>query len=279
VFVAAKDEQENIERCVRSLLAQDYPNFALTVCNDRSDDRTGEIVAKIAEEDSRLRLLNIEHLPDGWCGKNNAMQIGIAGTDGEWICMGDADCEQTSNRTLSVAMRYAQDVEADLLSVLPNLEMLGFWENVIQPVCSGVLMIWFKPAKVNSPDKPNAYANGAFMLMKRSAYEAIGTHAEVKGEVNEDMHMASRIKQAGLNLKVARNVGLYNVRMYTSLKQMLRGWGRIFFGTFGTVRRLTATLLVLLLTSLMPYAVTILGLSLASYSGWWLACGQGRIQA
>ncbi len=273
MFVAAKDEEENIEVCVRSLLDQDYPNFHLTICNDRSDDRTGEIVAKVAAEDSRLTLLNIENLPDGWCGKNNAMQTGIAGGDSEWICMSDADCTQTSSRTISTAMQYAVDNDVDLLSVLPNLKMHGFWENVIQPVCSGVMMIWFNPDKVNSPTKRNAYANGAFMLMKRSAYEAIGTHEAVKDQVNEDMHMASRVKQAGLNLKVIRNDGLYNVRMYTSLPQTLRGWGRIFYGTFGTHARLRATLSVLLIMGLLPYFAAVLGLSLAGLGGWWLACG------
>ena len=73
----AKDEQDNIEPCVRTMAGQDYPNFELLVCNDRSDDETGPIVQRIADEDPRVKLLNIEHLPDGWCGKNNAMQTGM----------------------------------------------------------------------------------------------------------------------------------------------------------------------------------------------------------
>ncbi len=275
VFVAAKDEEDNIDACVRSMLDQDYPNFELVVCNDRSTDRTGEIVTGVASEDSRVRLIDIEHLPDGWCGKNNAMQTGIATTTSEWICMIDADCRQTSSRTLSVAMQYAQDGESDLISVLPNFEMRGFWENVVQPVCGGVMMIWFNPDKVNSPRHPNAYANGAFMLMKRSAYEAIGTHAAVKGEVNEDMHMAARTKQAGFKLTVVRNRGLYTVRMYTSLREILRGWGRIFYGTFGTVRRLSVSLGVLVIMGLLPYASAAVGFGMraAGADGWWTACG------
>jgi len=276
VVVAAKDEQDNIETCVRTMLDQDYPDFEMVVCNDRSNDRTGEIVQALAAENDRLRLINIEHLPEGWCGKNNAMQTGIAGTDSEWICMIDADCRQTSRRTLSTALQYALDSQADLLSVLPSLEMKGFWENVIQPVCGGVMMIWFYPDKVNNPDKPNAYANGAFMLIKRSAYEAIGTHEAVKDQVNEDMHMAARIKQAGLRLQVIRNRGLYLVRMYTSLRQIVRGWARIFYGTFGTVKRLTASFVVLAVMGLVPYVATAVGFTAAAgaaEAGWPLACG------
>lgn len=266
VLVAAKDEAACIETCVRTMLDQDYPNFEMTVCNDRSDDDTAEIVQRIADEQPRLHLVNITDLPDGWCGKNNAMQTGIATTDGEWICMIDADCRQVSRRTLSVAIQYAQDSGADLLSVLPRLEMKSWWENVVQPVCGGVMMIWFPPEKVNDPHAPNAYANGAFILIRRSAYEAIGTHEAVKDRLNEDMHMARLIKQSGLQLRVIRGENLYLVRMYTSFMQIIRGWSRIFYGTFGTLRRLVISLAVVTTMGLLPYLAAGVGLA-----GW--VCG------
>ena len=276
VVVAAKDEQENIERCVRSMLAQEYDNFEMIVCNDRSSDRTAEIVEVIAREDSRVRLINITHLPEGWGGKNNAMQTGIKEARGEWICMIDADCEQTSRRSLSAAVEHALDSGSDLLSVLPVLEMKGFWENVVQPVCGGVMIIWFHPDKVNSPRYPNAYANGAFMLMRREAYDAIGGHAAVRTCVNEDMHMAALVKQAGLKLRVVRNVDLYTVRMYTSLKQIFRGWSRIFYGTFVTFKRIAVSLAVLTIVSMLPYTLAALGWSMAlgdaQPQAWWWAC-------
>ena len=259
VVVAAKDEAENIEPCVRTMLGQDYGDFEMIVVNDRSEDGTGRIVQGIAAEDGRLKLINIDHLPEGWCGKNNAMQQGIAAARGEWICMIDADCRQTSTRSLATAMAYALETDADLLSVLPNLEMKGFWENVVQPVCGGVMMIWFSPARVNDPSRPDAYANGAFMLMRRAAYEKIGTHEAVRDKVNEDMHLAARVKAAGLKLRVTRNAGLYLVRMYTSLGKIIRGWSRIFYGTFGTLRRLTVSLAVLAVLGLVPWAAAILG--------------------
>jgi glycosyltransferase involved in cell wall biosynthesis len=276
VVIAAKDEAETIEACVRSMLSQDYPNFEVIVCNDRSNDDTGPIVARIAAEDDRLTLVNIEHLPEGWYGKNNAMQTGIAQAAGDWICMIDADCKQHSTRTLSVAMQYAQDENADLLSVLPVLEMKGFWENIIQPVCGAIMMIWFRPDRVNNPRRSTAYANGAFMLIKRSAYQAIGTHEAVRQELNEDMRMAWLLKKAGLMLRVVRCHGLYTVRMYTSFSRILRGWSRIFFGTFGTLGRLSMSILVIVLMSLMPYVAAAIGAiawGLGNWGGWLAACG------
>ena len=276
VMIAARNEEECIERCVRTMLDQDYPNFELVVCNDRSTDETADLVERIAADDGRLRLMNITDLPDGWCGKNNAMQQGIATTAGRWICMIDADCRQLSRRTLSTAVQYALDNRCDLLSVLPTLEMKTFWEYVVQPVASGVMMIWFHPDKVNDPAKTNAYANGAFILIRRETYEAIGTHEAVKDCLNEDMHMARLVKQAGLKLKVVRSHGLYLVRMYTSLKQIVRGWSRIFFGTFGTLRRLAVSLAVVIVMGLLPYVGAALGLGVLAAGApqpawpWWL---------
>ena len=283
VVVAAKDEEANIETCVRTMLDQDYPDYEVIVCNDRSSDRTAEIVQEIARQDGRVRLVNIEKLPDGWFGKNNAMQHGIAQARGKWICMIDADCRQTSPRTLSVAMQYAADTKADLLSVLPQLEMKGFWENAVQPVCSGVMMIWFHPDKVNNPATPNAYANGAFMLMSKDAYHAIGTHEAVRQCLNEDMHIARLVKEKKLNLRVVRGPKLYCVRMYTSLQQILRGWSRIFFGTFGTLPRLITSLTVLVMMGLLPYISAAMGLSLALAGAQnalaWALCGVAGMTA
>ncbi len=277
VVVAAKDEAENIEVCIRTLLQQDYPNFEVVVCNDRSVDDTPGIVQRVAASDARCRLVNITHLPQGWCGKNNAMQTGITQTNGEWVVMIDADCRQISPRTLSAAVQHAKDTATDMLSVLPVLEMKGFWENVVQPVCGGVMMIWFHPDKVNDPAKPNAYANGAFMMIRRSTYEAIGRHENVKDRMNEDMHMADLVKRSGFKLRVVRSRDLFICRMYTSLGAILRGWSRIFYGTFVTLRRLVISLVVMTVMGPLPYALGALGLAMGSAGaapqGAWWACG------
>jgi hypothetical protein len=155
---------------------------------------------------------------------------------------------------------------------MPDLEMEGFWEKVIQPVCSGVMMIWYSPDKVNNPKKPNAYANGAFMMMPRESYEAVGTHEAVKDQVNEDMHMADLIKKSGKKLRVLRGDGLYKVRMYTSFDQIIRGWSRIFFGTFGTLKRLIISFLLMAIMGILPYAAAAVGLL-------WFHCGAGSTTA
>lgn len=274
-LIAAKDEEENIESAVRSVLAQDYPDFELIVIDDRSDDRTGEILDRLAAEDGtgRLRVVHVTALREGWFGKNNAMREGVEHAGGDWLCFGDADCTHTSPRTLSMAVRHALENGIDFLSVLPRLETRSMWENIIQPVCGALMVFWFHPRHVNNPRHAAAYANGAFMLMKRSCYEAIGGHDGVRTQVNEDMHLARLTKERGLRLFVMQNDDLYTVRMYSSLRAIWRGWSRIFYGCFGTFRKLLRTLMILLVMSIFPYvSLVISGLAflLPGPAGGWL---------
>ncbi len=268
VLVAAKDEEDNIESCVRSMLDQDYPDYRLIAVNDRSDDRTGEILDRIAAEDPRLTAVHVTELREGWFGKNNAMHTGFAHADGDWLCFIDADCRQTSRKTLSTAMRFAMDHDVDFLSVLPQLETQSLWEGIMQPACGAVMVFWFNPSNVNDPNHSAAYANGAFMLMKRSAYETLGGHEPFKTEVNEDMHMAKAAKAAGLRLHVVENRDLYVTRMYTGFREIWRGWSRIFYGCFETFRRLRISLLVMMFSGLLPWYSALAGWIMVGVRGW-----------
>ena len=273
VLIAAKDEQANIAPCIETLLVQDYPNLEIIVCNDRSDDATGEIIHKFAAEDSRIRAIDVAELPPGWKGKNHAMHLASQLATGEYLLCIDADCKQLSPRSLSVAMQLMADRQAGLLCLLPNLEMKGFWENVVQPVGSGILMVWFDPKKVNNPRKPHAYANGAFMLFRRDVYDAIGGHEALRDVMQEDMAIAGLVKQRQLGLSVARSNGLYSVRMYTTFAQTIQGWTRIFFGSFPSLTRLTISLTLILMVGLFPYLAAAMGLSLGEGDNLWRVCG------
>ena len=212
MIIAAKDEEANIGRCIEGLLAQDYPNLQLIFVNDRSSDRTADLIDEAAARDPRLTAVHVRELRPGWFGKNNAMREGVERATGDWLCFSDADCAFDSARLLTASIKYAMNREIDFLSVLPRLEASTFWEKVVQPVAGAVLVFWFPPEKVNDPKSRRAYANGAFMLLSRSTYDAIGGHEPVKTEVNEDMHMARLTKEAGRALRVVRSLGMYRRR-------------------------------------------------------------------
>jgi glycosyltransferase involved in cell wall biosynthesis len=262
VLVAAKDEEANIGPCVSTWLTQEYADFELIVIDDRSTDRTGQILRDIQRNHpngSKLRVLTVQELPAGWAGKNNAMRLGIENARGDWLLLSDADCRQTCDQTISAAMNYALREQVDLLSVLPVLDTQTVWERIIQPVAGAVMIYWFNPVKVNDPASKAAYANGAFMLIRKAAYEQVGGHAAVRQQLNEDVHMAALIKQKGLRLRVVQNDGLYLTRMYRNFHEMWRGWSRIFYGCFGSVRRLLISAGFLIVMSLLPWISMIVG--------------------
>ena len=291
VFVAAKDEQDNIEACVTSLLDQDYPNFEVIVIDDRSRDRTPGILRDLkntakqpsnpASGDARagLRVVTLQDLPDGWFGKSHAMHEGVSLSSSDWFVFTDADCRQTSRRTLSVAMSEVLSKDVDFLSIIPVLETKTAWERVLQPACAFMLILWFLPHRTNDPARKTAYANGAFMLIRKSCYDAIGGHERVRGEVNEDVKLAQNAKRMGFKLRVVENDDLYRTRMYATPSEAWRGWTRIFYGSLGTLRRLRISVLMILTYTILPWASLAVSLFVlyrpgtASNQLWSLAAG------
>lgn len=254
VIVAARNEVENIETCVVSLLQQDYPRLEIIAVDDRSTDGTLAILRRLEERHGeKLRVVCVESLHDGWFGKNNAMREGVAIATGDWFCFTDADCQFTSRRAITIAVREAQANRTDFLSLTPVLETETAWERVIQPVCGIVLIWWFLPERVNNPEKRTAYANGAFMLVRRACYAGIGGHEAVRTEVNEDIRMARRAKRQGFALRVVENEDLYRTRMYRTLREAWRGWSRIFYGCFQTPRRLVRVASLHLAYAIVPW--------------------------
>lgn len=264
VLVAAKDEASNIEGCLNSLLSQDHPEMEVIAINDRSDDATGDIIDRMAGVDARLSACHVRELPDGWFGKNNAMHEGFTKSTGQWLCFTDADCVQESPRSLTTALRYAMEKEADFLSVLPAHQANTFWERVVQPACSGILLLWFNPLTVNNPKRAAAYANGAFMLMRRSCYESIGGHEAVRNEINEDIHLARKAKHSGQRLMVISSREMYSVRMYDTLREIWSGWTRIFSGCFASVKRLLVAVVVLMIFTFLPWLTLVTSWGLPS---------------
>lgn len=283
MLVAGKDEAANIGRCIEGLLGQQYPHLQVIIINDRSGDRTGPIIDEFAAKDPRLTAVHIKELPAGWFGKNNAMAQGVKQATGDWLCFSDADCAYDSPHLLAAAVRLAQRENLGFLSVLPKLEAGTMWERIVQPVAGAIMVFWYPPQKVNSDRYPHAYANGAFMLLSREAYDKLGGHEPVKATLNEDMHLARRAKQVGVRLRVIRGDTLYRVRMYVGLGQIWRGWSRIFYGCLGTFPRLLGSVAMLTFFSVGPWATLLASPLTGSFAPWiagagaWAVLGQQSV--
>ena len=234
VIIPARDEARNIERCVTSLLAQDYGHFEVIVVDDRSKDATPVILANLAtarsQENPRLRVLSGEELPEGWAGKPHALFQGAEIARGSWLCFMDADTFAEPN-LLSASFTAAQEGKADLFTILTAQELGTFWERVVLPVVFTALSVGFSPRRVNDPTKPDAIANGQFILIQHSVYTAVGGHAAVRDQIVEDKALAARVKGAGYRLVIADGREVARTRMYTSLPEIWEGWTKnIYLG-------------------------------------------------
>jgi chlorobactene glucosyltransferase len=232
VVVPARNEADTIRQCVEDLLGQSYPNYEVIVVDDRSTDGTGAILEEIlrcAQDDrAPLRVIQGEGLPLGWAGKPYALIQGVQVARGEWLCFVDADTF-ASPELLASAYSAAKAYQADMFTILTKQILGGFWEKVVLPVVFTGLSFGFPAERVNDPDKPDAIANGQFILIRRSVYDAIGGHGAVKDRIDEDRALAEVVKGAGYRLVLADGRALARTRMYASFSEMWEGWTKNIF--------------------------------------------------
>jgi chlorobactene glucosyltransferase len=239
VIVAAKDEAVNIEACVRSILRQNYSDFELIVVNDRSADDTAKILRRMQnEQPGRLKVVHVQQVPAGWGGQNHAIYQGVNHSTGEWLCFTDADCRFESDRTLVIAWQEAQTRGLAMLTLLPRLVVQVAWEKIYLPIASLILLSRLHIGAVNTREKSEAYANGAFILFRRDAYLALGGHAAVRGRLNDDIALAQLAKQQGYPIRVVGNENLLSARMYGDVRSAWYGWVRNFSGALQPRRSL-----------------------------------------
>jgi glycosyltransferase involved in cell wall biosynthesis len=223
VLVPARDEERCLAACLASISAQRYPDLEIVVVDDGSTDRTPKIIAAAAARDPRVRPIRLAGPPPGWTGKNFALASGVAAARGTWLCFTDADTVHDPT-SIERALGFAQARGLALLSMTSRQLTESAWEKVVQPVVFGLLDQWFPLAQVNDPRSPVAAANGIFLLVAREAYEAVGGHRAVAGEVLEDVALAKNVKRSGRRMVFADGADLVAVRMYTSLGAIRRGW-------------------------------------------------------
>ncbi len=231
-IIPARDEEASLADCLASVCAQSYPNLEIVVVDDRSTDATGAIARRFAADDPRVRVLTIAELPDGWTGKTHALQVASESARGEWFWFLDADTRHEPDN-LSIVLEYAREHRAEMASLLPEMRCETFWEDVVQPLAGVVLMQSFPLFRVNDDRSRLAFANGQYILIRRSAYLAAGGHRAVRDRFVEDIYLAKRVKALGLPIRVAVAQGIGSTRMYTSLGGLVRGWSRILYDALG----------------------------------------------
>ena len=230
-IVPARDEEATIAHTVESLAAQTEISEIIVV-NDQSTDGTGAILRGIAARLPNLRVLETPQLPEGWVGKNHALDIGAKAAHGEWLLFTDADTEHLPGST-SRTLADAAERGAAMVSYSPEQETRTAWERALIPFIYCRLAEKFSFARVNRDELPDAAANGQYLLVRRNAYDAVGGHRAVAGEILEDVALARRLKQAGYVIYFAPGKGIARTRMYRSFGAMWQGWTKNLYPLLG----------------------------------------------
>lgn len=263
VLIPARNEEHNISQIVNSLLLQDYPSYEVIVLNDNSEDKTGEMLLEIQKSHPELKILNGRPLEKGWTGKCFACKQLYDASTGEFILFTDADTLHNKN-SLRDSITIALNRNADMVTLFPKMTMISFAEKLIMP------MLWFTVMLLLPfyfVDKKGfvkfSIGIGPFMLFKKSAYAAIGGHDSVKNAIVEDVWLARKIKEHGMQLIVEDGQHMLSVRMYRSLGEIWNGFSKnIFAGfEFSSIALFSVNLLYFLLF-FIPFLLFLIQLSL-----------------
>jgi len=203
VILPARNEEEFINKCLDSLIDQDYKNYEIIVIDDSSEDDTQKIIFQYAEKHSKVIPVIARPKPVGWMGKNWACMEGYKKATGDLLLFTDADTKHSKN-VISLAVGHLVSSNLDALSAIPKMITFDFWTKITLPMISTFLHSRFSALNVNNPAKKTGYFFGSFFIIKNEAYQNVGMHEGVKHEIIEDGALGKKVKDAGHKMKMVR---------------------------------------------------------------------------
>lgn len=228
IIIPARNEERHIEEALTSVLHLNYPNYEPVVLNDRSEDKTGEILERMQQTYPQLRVVHIRELPPGWLGKNHALYEGALSATGEWLLFTDADIVMVPE-ALTCAIRYATQANLDHLAVMPDIHSQPLTLSLFIPAFSIFFSLYARPWFASNPKFGSHIGIGAFNLIRKSAYQAIGTHQALALRPDDDMKLGKLIKKHGFRQAAGNGVGLIHVEWYASLGELIDGLSKNAF--------------------------------------------------
>ncbi|MEO6630158.1 MAG: glycosyltransferase family 2 protein [Mucilaginibacter sp.] len=255
IIIAVRNEEEDLEIALGSLCNINYQNYRLIVVNDRSTDRTPEILNNFKQSYPQLNIVTIDTLPNGWLGKNNAMYQGYLNSDDEWILFTDADIVFHPD-AISRALGYAVSNRLDHMTILPEMISRSTLLNSVYATFCIMLMMHMKPWDAKNPKSKSSSGIGAFNLIRRDAYEKIGTHIKIKLRPDDDLQLGIKVKQAKLRQDVLAGKGYICLEWYKNLSQFGNGLLKNSFSISNYKLSITiANVLFMLVTVALPMPV------------------------
>ena len=232
ILFAARDEAQKLPAALATFLTMDYPRYEIVAVNDRSQDDTEQILKSAAANNPRLKIFSVQNLPAGWLGKPHALQKAYEQSTGEWLIFTDADV-QFAPSLLRSAVALAQKKSWDHLTLSGRTDMFTLGEKIAMTFFGLAFLMSVRPWRVSDP-RSSAFAGiGMFQLIRRSTYEAIGTHRRLAMEVVDDMKLGKLVKQEGFYSAVATANNEISVHWHSGMRNIIRGTTKNFFAFAG----------------------------------------------
>lgn len=267
IVVAARNEAAKIGAALASLLAIDYPDLEIILVNDRSEDGTGAIARRIGSHDARLAVVDVTALPEGWLGKNHALQKGLERARGELVLFTDADVHFAPD-ALRRAVAHMQAERLDHLASTPQLMNARPSMRLLMPAFAVFFMLDTQPWKAADPASDRHIGVGAFNLVRRERLAAAGGLEPIRLCPDDDLMLAKILKRSGARAGFALSGGLVRVEWYATAGEAIRGLEKNAFAHFDySVSRLLGALAAMLYVALVPPA----GLALLPAAAGWLS--------
>jgi glycosyltransferase involved in cell wall biosynthesis len=258
VVVPARDEAAAIGRAVTSLLVQDYPDFEIVAVDDRSSDATGEVLRGLAAGDPRLVALRVDELPAGWLGKNHALWRGVQQATGAWLLFTDADVVFRQG-ALRRAVGYAAREGLDHLTLAPRLVAHGLLLRAFVAFFGYAFIALWGAYLANDPKSRRGVGIGAFNLLSRDAYNAIGTMRALSLRPDDDIRLGRRLRAFGFRQRVLNGREVVSLEWYQSLGAAVAGLEKSLYSTSEyRIADAARVILYLIATMVWPYLGAVL---------------------
>ena len=206
VIIPARNEEDNIEKSLLSVLMQNYSNLEVVAVDDNSEDTTLELMKHIKskqEFSEKLKIISLPAKPEDWMGKTWASQQGYMSCAGEILLFTDADSLFESRHTIELTVRQMLLDKLDALTGVPYLPLIDFWSKVVMPVWNLFSVIFDRGiAEANDPESNVAFVMGSFFMIRRVVFEEIGTFQAVSNEIQEDRAFGSLLKRSHYRMKM-----------------------------------------------------------------------------
>jgi glycosyltransferase involved in cell wall biosynthesis len=232
ILFGARDEEEKLPGALDTFLALDYPRYEVIAVDDRSEDDTGNILDSAAALHSQLKVVHVESLPAGWLGKPNALQQAFERSNGEWLVFTDADVHFAPD-LLRRTVALAENKGWGHMTLLAHVNMSTMGEKIALTLFNLAFTMAVRPWRISNPKSPAYFGVGAFQMVRRSAYEKMGTHRRLAMEVIDDVKLGKLAKMAGIRSGAAFSGDAVTVEWHSGVSNIIRGTTKNFFAAAG----------------------------------------------